>query len=69
MFSDQLEKIMSLEDLENGEFFSIKKEELLGKEMLVNGQVRKNSLFNNNEFIVSDFKEPDLDKLIEELEK
>ena len=69
MFSDQLEKLMSYEDLENSELFNNKKKELLGKEMIIEGNVRKNQLFGNNEFIVSDIREIDVDKLIEELEK
>ena len=60
---------MTKEELENQELFSVKKEEFLGKEMIINGQVRKNKMFNNNEFIVSDVKEVDLNELIEELEK
>lgn len=69
IFSDQLEKIMSKKDLEDPELFSAKKENFLGKEMLITGQVRRNSLYNNNEFIVSDLKDVDLEKLIEVLEK
>lgn len=69
IFSDQIEKIMPREELENRESFSIKKKELLGKELMVFGQVRKNRVFDNNEFIVEDIKNVDIDKLIEELEK
>lgn len=67
-FSDQLEKLMTREELENPEYFSIKKEELLGKEILISGQVRKNNMYNVNEFIVSNFETIDINKLIEELE-
>lgn len=69
MFSDVLEKIIPKEQLEDFETFAKKKQDLLGKEMLVTGQVRKNQMYNNNEFIVSGFEEIDLDKVIEELEK
>ena len=69
MFSDQLQKIMSDEEIQTPELFANKKSEFLGKEMLINGNVRKNQLFGNNEFIVSDIKEIDVDKLIAELEK
>jgi len=68
MFSDALEKVMSKEELENNELFAIKKENLMGKEMLVTGQVRRNNLYNNNEFIVSNLEDVNLDKLIEDLE-
>jgi replication factor A1 len=68
MFSDQLEKIMTKEEIESPELFSIKKRDLLGREMVISGQVRRNSMFNHNEFIVSGLEEVDVDKLIEELE-
>jgi replication factor A1 len=69
MFSDLLEKLMSKEILHNNELFTQKKKDLLGKEVIIKGQVRKNAMYNNNEFIVSDLNEIELDKLIEELEK
>ncbi len=68
MFSDQLEKVFSKEELESAELFAIKKSELLGKEIIITGQVRRNTLYNSNEFIVNDIEEINLDKLIEELE-
>ncbi len=69
IFSDVLEKIMSKEELENQELFAVKKKDFLGKEMMITGQVRKNSMFDSNEFVVEDIDEVDVDKLIEELEK
>jgi len=69
IFSDVLEKIMSKEELENQELFAVKKKELLGKEMMITGQVRKNSMFDSNEFVVENIGEVDVDKLIEDLEK
>jgi len=69
MFSDQIQKIMSDEEIQTPELFNGKKLEFLGKEMIINGNVRKNRLFGNNEFIVSDIHEVDVDKLISELEK
>jgi len=68
MFSDQLEKIFKKEELEAQELFAIKKIELMGKEVLITGQVRRNPLYNSNEFIVNGVEDIDLDKLIEELE-
>jgi replication factor A1 len=68
MFSDQLEKIFSKEELENSELFGIKKAELLGKEIMISGQIRRNPLYNSNEFFVNGIEEINLDKLIEELE-
>jgi len=69
IFSDVLEKIMSKEELENQELFAVKKKDFLGKEMMITGQVRKNSMFDSNEFVVENIGEVDVDKLIEELEK
>jgi replication factor A1 len=68
MFSDQLEKIFLKEELENSELFGIKKAELLGKEIIITGQVRRNPMYNSNEFFVNGIEEINLDKLIEELE-
>ena len=68
MFSDQINKLMKNEELEP-ELFPDKKKEFLGKEMIITGQVRKNALYNNNEFIVSDIEEIDIDRLIAELER
>ena len=69
MFSDVLEKVIPKDQLEDVEAFAKKKEDLLGKEMVVTGQVRKNQMYNNNEFIVSGLEEINIDKVIEELEK
>jgi replication factor A1 len=68
LFADQIEKIMSMDQLENAELFSQKKKNLLGKEMIFSGNVRRNAMFNNKEFIVNDIKEIDIDELIAELE-
>jgi replication factor A1 len=68
MFSDQLEKIFTKEELETQELFAIKKTELLGKEVLISGQVRRNPLYNSNEFMVNGIEEINLDQLIEELD-
>ena len=69
VFSEQLEKMMTKDEIENPELFAVKKNDLLGKEMIVKGQVRVNSLFGNNEFIINGLEEVNMDKLIEELEK
>ncbi len=69
MFAENLEKLINLSELENQEAFSLKKKDLLGKEMMATGQVRKNAMFNRNEFIVEDLKDVDVDELIVKLEK
>jgi ssDNA-binding replication factor A large subunit len=69
MFSGEIDKLIPEKDLDNPEIFSSKKEELLGKELIVSGQVRRSNLYNNNELIISDISEVNVDKLIEELER
>lgn len=68
MFSEQLEKVFSKEELENSELFATKKNELVGKEVIIHGQVRRNTMYNSNEFFVNGIEDINLDKLIEELE-
>jgi hypothetical protein len=69
LFNEQAEKLFPNTDLANVEQFLVKRDEILGKEFLFSGNVRKNKFFNNEEFFVSDIKEIEADKLIEELEK
>jgi replication factor A1 len=69
LFADQISKIMTNEELENPELFSLKKNDLVGKEMIFSGNVRKNAMFQNLEFIINDIIEVNLDQLIVELEK
>ncbi len=68
LFSEQIEKIVQEDKLEGEEFLN-KRAELLGKEYVFSGQIRKNKLFENLEIIISDLKEVDLDELIGKLEK
>lgn len=69
IFAEQLEKIMGKQELETPELFAMKKQDFLGKEVIVVGQVKKNNVYNNDEFVVSSIEELDLDNLIGELEK
>jgi len=69
VFADDLEKIIPKAELENQELFAIKKQEFLGKEVLIKGQVRRNTMFNSNDFIANEFEDINLDNLISELEK
>ena len=59
---------LGLGDLENVESMTKQKQELLGKEMFFSGQIRKNKLFNNMEFIIDRAEDIDVDALIKELE-
>ncbi|MEK6914636.1 MAG: hypothetical protein AABW83_03210 [Nanoarchaeota archaeon] len=69
IFQEVLEKIINKEDLNNNELFSRKRKEIIGEEFIIKGQVRKNQMFDNNDFIVSEVNEINLDQLINELEK
>jgi len=66
-FHEQL-KELGLTDLEDENKRIIQKEELLGKEFVFSGNVRKNNYFNNEEFIISSVGEVNLDELVGELE-
>ena len=69
LFSEQAKKLFPETNFENNEEFIKKREDLLGKEMLFSGNVRQNKFFNNLEFFINDFREEDIEKLIEKLEK
>lgn len=49
LFSDQLEKLFSIEKLKDSVSFLEIKNDFLGTELMVNGIVKKNQLFNNLE--------------------
>jgi len=68
MFSNNFSEV-GITDLEDASQLSQQKENLLGKEMIFNGDVRNNKFFNNPELIVDSVKEINLDELINELEK
>jgi replication factor A1 len=66
LFHENLPKL-GLIDLEDLEKISFQREDLLGKEMIFSGNVRRNNFFNNEEFIVNDVKEIDLNILLNDL--
>jgi len=68
LFNENL-STLGLKDLENPERLSYQMEDLLGKEMVFSGNVRKNNFFNNEEFIIDSLKEVNIDELITQLEK
>jgi replication factor A1 len=67
-FHDNLSKL-GLVDLEDPEKLSFQREDLLGKELIVSGNVRLNNFFNNTELIINSVEDLDLDGLIADLEK
>ncbi len=69
LFSEAIEKLISEEDLKNEEKLAIFREDLLGRELWVSGNVKTNQLFNNLEINVSDIERVDVEKLIGKMEK
>ncbi len=67
LFHDNL-PLIGLNDLDDPEKLSFQKEDLLGKEFLFSGNVRRNNFFNNEEFIIDAVKEVNVDELINSLE-
>lgn len=66
-FHDNL-KQMGLTDLEDEVKRMLQRENLLGREFLFSGTVRKNNYFNNEEFIINSVEEVKLDSLISNFE-
>lgn len=68
LFHENLKKI-GLVDLDSPEKIINQREDLLGKEFVFSGNVRRNNFFNNEEFIIDDVKEVNMDELLSQLEK
>jgi len=68
MFHDQV-KAIGMVGLDSPELIAQQKENLLGKEFFFSGNVRKNSYFNNEEFVIDGIEELNLDLLISEMQK
>lgn len=68
VFHDKLSEL-GITELDNQELLAQQKENLLGKEMVFSGNVRRNSYFNTPELIIDGVSEVDLDGLIGDLEK
>jgi ssDNA-binding replication factor A large subunit len=69
VFSEQIKKIASDEEIESTDKFMEKRKELIGKEIFIEGGVRKNKLSEALEIFVNDINDINLDKLIDVLEK
>ena len=68
LFHDNLASL-GLKNLEDVSLLAQQRENLLGKEFILSGNVRMNKFFNNREFIVDSVRDIDLDELIAGLEK
>lgn len=69
LFSDQLEKLTTIEKLKDPVAFGLFKDELMGTEFNFKGNVKKNSLFNVVELSIQDMEKVDVEKLAVELER
>lgn len=68
LFSEQISKITSEENLKLPEKFLIFKEDVLGNEFFVSGSIRKNQFFNNLELIGEDIVKVNVEQLIKDME-
>jgi hypothetical protein len=69
LFSDQLEKLISMDKLKDGIAFVDFKTDFLGTEVFVKGVVKRNTLFNTLELTVQDISRVDPELVIQQLEK
>ena len=67
IFHDKLSEL-GITEIENPELLSQQKQNLLGKEMVFSGNVRRNSYFNTPELIIDSVDEVNLDELVGKLE-
>ena len=68
LFSEAINKISNEEELEDVSKYEAFRKELLGSEVYISGNVKKNSLFNTLEIVGNNVDYVDLEKLIAELE-
>ncbi|MBT3398021.1 DUF2240 family protein [archaeon] len=68
MFSDQINLLIPEEDLKDPEKAIAFRDDLLGTELYVSGNVKRNQFFNNLEIVASGVEKVDVEKLIVELE-
>ena len=69
LFSDQINLLIPEEDLKDVEKAVVFREDVLGSEFYISGNVKQNQLFNNMEIVASNVEKVDVEKLIEVLEK
>jgi ssDNA-binding replication factor A large subunit len=67
LFHESLKEI-GLTALDNVEQMIVQREELLGKEFIFSGNIRRNNFFNNEEFIIESAKPVEMDALIAKFE-
>jgi len=67
MFSDQINVLIPEEDLKDAEKTTVFRDDLMGAEIYLSGNVKRNQMFNNLEIVASGLEKVDVDKLIETL--
>jgi hypothetical protein len=68
MFSDQIKLLVSEEDLADEAKAAAFRDDFIGTEVYLSGNVKRNQLFNNLEIVASDIEKVDVEKLIESLD-
>ena len=68
MFSDQIGSLIPEEDLKDAEKATAFRDDFLGTEIYLSGNVKRNQLFNNLEIVASGVEKVDVEKLISELD-
>ena len=69
MFSDQINQLVNESDLKDAEKVMAFRDDFMGTEVYVSGNVKRNQLFNNLEIVVNNLEKVDVDKLVEVLER
>ncbi len=68
IFGENINSLGNEQELEDPEKFNTFKDDLLGTEIYIEGNVRRNSLFNNLELIATNVSRVDVEELIQKLE-
>jgi len=69
MFSDQIKMLVPEEDLKDEVKVEAFRKDMLGTEVYLSGNVKRNQLFNNLEIVATGVEKVDVEKLIAELDK
>lgn len=67
MFSDQINMLIPEEDLKDTDKATAFRDDFIGTEVYLSGNVKRNQLFNNLEIVTSGVERVDVEKLINEL--
>jgi ssDNA-binding replication factor A large subunit len=68
MFSDSINSLIPEEDLKDSEKSILFRDDFMGTEVYLSGNVKRNQLFNNLEVVANNIEKVDVEKLIEVLE-